>query len=100
MDPEQLYPVTTDKATPAPAPFTGADRDYSINEFFRLMEIKLSTTTFRSNDDGLRVRLAWDLVLEGSQGLFGESNRTFNNVRAKVPQVRKRGRRSRLNRGI
>ena len=39
-----------------------------------------------------RVRLAWNLVLEVSRELFGERNRTFNALREKVLQARKKGR--------
>ena len=58
-DPHQAFPVVTDKNTPVPAPFSGQDRDHSVKEFVRSLEFKLSMTSFRTNDDGLRWVLAY-----------------------------------------
>ena len=67
----------------------------------RLQHTAQKKVDVQRNQRLFRLRLAWNLVLEGSQELFGESNRTFNAVRAKVLRARGRGvaRESRLNRG-
>ena len=58
MDPSQFLPGSTNKGTPNPAPFSGTNEDYGGNEFVRILEIKLSVTTFRSNEHGIRYVLS------------------------------------------
>ena len=54
----------------------------------RLQQTAVKKVDVQRSQRLFSVRLAWNLVLEGSQELFGESNRIFDNVRAKVLQVR------------
>ena len=96
MDPQQLLPVKTDKATPAPSPFTGMDKDYSVNEFARLMETKLSATTFRSEDDGLRYVLshlkgpAFRLCAPRVPSVKGTCTHPFDDVDDLLKELRRR----------
>ena len=96
MDPEQLLPAKTDKATPAPPPFSGIEREYGVNDFIRLMDIKLSATTFRSHNDGLRFVLshlkspAFRLCAPRVPTTTGTCPHPFRNIEELLEELRKR----------
>ena len=97
-DPDQEKVIITDKATPNPAPFSGQDKDYTINAFVRALEPKLAVTTFRTDKDGLQFVLnllkgsAWRLCNSRVPATLarGTCYNPFSNIEEMIDELYKR----------